>query len=849
MNRIFRRLQYLLHLRRHDRELAEEMEFHREMTVRHGGAGFGSALRLREEARDAWGWTWIDRLLQDVRYAARLLRRSPGFTIAAVSMLAVGIGANVAVFGFFDLMFFRPLDVREPATLLRFHRHSPDKYAYALPFPEMAFFRDHSRTLSAVIGLSQGRVSVEGEEKLIGAHFVTSNFFTELGGAARIGRVFDTKLDEKPGAEPVVVLAPGFWERHFGADPHVVGSTIRLNGKPATVIGVASRDFNGLSFDPPGIWAPLNAQPYFFAGSALLTDMSFESSGVQVWGRLGAQATPRMAEQELTLLAAELHKQYPEDIWRNEALVSEPGGYAKSLRIGNRRGTGSEGADAMYPVFALTSMLVLLILGVACCNLGNLLLARGVARAREIAIRLAVGAGAPRLARQLFTESLLLGLAGAAAGLGVGFVVLRGLLAMAEGPSWLDPTPDWRVALFAVAVGLGAAVFFGLMPAIQTARQRVRATLVRQILVGAQIAASCVLLIVAGLLGRALRHAISDNHGFEYQKVISIDAGLARHGYSPEKARAYLTLFESRLRALPGVESVSLALSPPLGRVSVAAQVNIDGREASIQLNRVTPEYFSTMKIPLLLGRNLSAGDKQAMVVSESLAHRLWPGKNPLGKGLEMGGNYTVVGISANARTVKPEDSDLTEAYFPIEKSDLPSLFLLARTAGRPEDTIRAISAIAHSIESSTAPEIVLLKNEFRRKVKNVEYGVLSVSALGLIAHLLACMGVLGLMAYAVSQRTKEIGIRMALGAKPRDVVFAVASQFLPAVATGMLLGIGAAVGISHMLRGMLYGISNLDPMTYFAAVAIFLATVTLAALFPARRALSIDPLRALRYD
>jgi predicted permease len=813
------------------------------------GKPLGNTLQLREEARDAWGWTWLDRFSQDLRYAARMLRKSPGFTSVAVLMLAIGIGVNVAVFGFFDLMVLRPLNVRDPATLLRFHRRAPQNYAFAMPYPEMAFFREHSRTLSAVLALNTTKLAVEGEEKQIDANFVTANFFSELGATPRLGRLLDPARDDAPGADPVVVLDQGFWQRHFGADPSVIGRTIHLNGQPATVIGMASSEFSGLSLNEPALYAPITQQPYFASGSHLLTDFPADGSGVRMWGRLQPGLAPKAAEEELRSLAAELRKQHPTGIWEKESLPSDPGGYAKSLMIGDRTGTGAEGRNELYPIFALVTTLGLLILTVACGNLGSLLLARGVAREREIAIRVAVGAGKGRLIRQLFTESLLLALLGSMAGLAVGCAVLRSLMVLTEGPAWLNSTPDWRVTLFALGAGFASAILFGLTPALQAARQRHRATIARQVLVGAQVAASCVLLIVAGLLGRALNHAMSTHPGFEYQQVISIDPGLARHGYSPTRAQAYMDTLQDRLRALPGVDSVSLALSPPLGRRSEIAGLDIDGRAVRIQINRVDPQFFQTMKVPLLRGRNLVRGETHAVIVSESLARGVWPGQDPLGKKFTMGEDYTIVGVAGTARLVKLEDSDSVEVYFPIALADLPSTFVLVKTSAAPEDLARAAATTAKAVDPNTFPEVQLMKTGFRQKLRGAESSALAVSVLGSIADLLACLGIVGVVAYAVSQRTREIGIRMALGARPAHILSVVLRQFSRPVAAGLLVGVGGAAALSGLLRGQLYGISNLDPMAYLGAMGVFAVTVAVAALWPARRALRVDPMRALRHE
>ena len=849
MSDFFRRLQYLLNRRRLDRALANDMEVHREMAARHGRSNFGNTLHLREEARDAWGWTWVERLSQDLGYAARMLRKSPGFTLVAILMLAIGIGVNVAVFGFFDLFVLRPLNVRDPGTLLRFHRRAQSPYAFALPYPEMAFFRDHSSTLSAVLAVNSTPVAVEGEEKQLKASFVTANYFRELGATPILGRLLDPARDESAGAEPVIVLGHGFWQRHFGADPMVVGKTIRLNGKPATVVGVSAGDFSGLSLSESPLWAPIAQLPYFAEGSRLLTDFSVESPGVQMWGRLQPGQNPRAAEEELRSLAAELRRQQPTAIWQDERLPSEPGAYAASSLIGNRRGTGAEERDPVYPVFALAGTLTLLILAVACGNLGSMLLARGVARQREIAIRVAIGAGSGRLIRQLFTESLLLALFGSLAGLAVGSAVLRTLLKISAAPPWLTAVPDWRVCAFALGAGFASAILFGLTPALQTGHQRHRATFTRQLLIGAQVAASCVLLIVAGLLARALDHATSAHLGFEYQQVVSIAPALGRYGYSPAKAQAYLDTLQDRLRALPGVQSLSLAVSPPLGNVSITSGIDVDGRPVNVGIDRVTPQFFETMKIPLLRGRNLRRGDGRVAVISESMARLAWPGKDALGQTVTLGEGYTVVGIAGSVQSVKFGDSDSVQAYFPIETSDLPAIYLLVRTSLSPQDLAKSALAATRALDPNTFPEVQLLSSAFREKLRGAEYSTLAVSVLGSIAQLLACLGIVGVVAYAVSQRTREIGIRMALGARPSQILSVVLRQFSRPVAAGLIAGAGAAAALSQLLRGRLYGISNLDPTAYLAAIALFLLTAAVAAMVPARRALRIDPLRALRHE
>jgi predicted permease len=597
MCELFRRFLYLLNRRRLDRELADEMEIHREMSLANGGDedNFGNTLRLREEARDAWGWTWIDRTLQDVRYSFRTMRRTPGFTAAAVLMLAIGIGVNVAAFGFFNVVMFRPLPLRDPETLVRLHRLAPREYSSDVPYPAMEFYREHSRTLSAILALDVGQLTIKGAEKPVKAFFVTGNFFSELGARAAFGRLLDAN-DEDGRAEPVAVLGYDYWQTHFGADSSVVGTTIRLNRKPVMVIGVVANDFSGFTFSLPDVWLPIVRQPDIVEGSKLLTSFSADGDGVDMWGRLRPGVTAKAAEEELRGLTAELRTRRPNDIWENESLLITPGGYAQNAG-GKERGSAPPPnlQSKLYPIFGLIGALALLILAVTCGNVGSLVLARGVSRQREIAIRTAVGASAGRLIRQLLTESLVLALAGSGAAVLLGSFVLQQMMVWTGAPAWLDVSPDWRVIAFTIGVAFAAAMLFGLTPALQLVRSFRRATRARQFLIGTQVAACCVLLVVAGLLARAIHHAITGNPGFEYKQVISVDPRLAIHGYSASAARAYLDRLQDRLRSLPGVRSVSLAVTPPLGNRRTTLGGEKDGRSFPIYLNRIDPDFFSTM--------------------------------------------------------------------------------------------------------------------------------------------------------------------------------------------------------------------------------------------------------------
>lgn len=837
MGELLRRIHYLLNRRKFDEELERDMEFHREMAARAGRRNFGNMLRLREDAREAWGWTWLDRLGQDLRYGVRILVSFPGFTLMAVLVLAIGIGVNVSAFSLFDMVALRQMPVRDPGSIVRLERRSPQNYTSEMPYPSLVFYRDHAKSLSAVIGvLGVPPMQIDDDMQLASASFATPNYFTELGTRAAYGRLMDPERDGKANADPVVVLNYGFWQRHFGGDPSVIGRVIHLNKKPATILGITPYAFASLGGQTPDIWIPMAQEPYFVDGSNLLNDPS--NSSVRMWGRLAPGVSAKMAEQELLALTNELRRQHPKDIWDNEYIQSSPGGHMQVIQ------------PQMYLVAAMVSVLTLLILAVSCANLGALLLARAVTREHEIGIRIAVGASRGRIFRQLCTESLLLAMLGASAGLGLGYVVLRVTLAQVDAPKWLTAMPDWRVLLFTVGMTALAAVFFGLAPALQMARQRQRKTIARQILVGTQVAASCVLLIVAGLLVRATQHALYTDPGFGYEQLLSIDAGLGRHGYTPAASQAYLDQMQSRMLAVPGVKSVSLVKLPPMGHAVSRMDTEVNGRQVEIYPNWVEPGFFKTMSIPLLQGRSFYSGEKKAVIVSESLAQKEWPGQNPLGQQYQNGDEKDiVVGVAGNAHVNAISEDDAVELYWPAQQEDMPDMVVMVRTSASPGSLPPVAKAISESLDPQLFPEIRQMKLLYRDNVLQVERVAMIVSLIGMVAVLLAGIGIIGLVAFTVSQRTKEIAIRIALGAKPAEVLATVLRQFTWPVALGLLTGVGFAATASKLLRKALYGVSNLDPMGFAGAIGVLLAIVAAAALVPAWRALRVDLAKALHYE
>ncbi len=837
MGELWRRILYLINRRRIDAELEADMEFHREMASRAGRSNFGNTLRMREQSREAWGWTWLDRLFQDLRYGIRILVRAPGFTLMAVLILAIGIGVNVSAFSVFNMVALKPLPVRDPASIVRLERRSLDQYTSEMAYPSFLFYQQHARTLSAAMAvLGVPPMQIDDDNLLTSASFVTPNYFAELGTHAAHGRLFEPTLDTSPSAPPAVILSYELWQHRFSGDPSVIGRVIHINKRPATIIGITPYAFASLGGQHPELWMPIAQQPYFIEGSKALTD--WNDSAVRMWGRLAPGVSANAAQQELRSLTDQLRKQHPEAVWDNEFIQSSPGGHLQVMQ------------PQMYRIAAMIAVLTLLILAVACANLGGLMLARAVSRQHEIGIRIAIGAGRARILRQLLTESLLLSSLGSVTGLALGCVVIRLLLTAPNTPRWLSATPDWRVLAFTAVTTFLAAAFFGLAPALQIARQRQQKTIVRQVLVAAQVAASCTLLIVAALLLRATQHALYTDPGFGYQQLISVDAQLGKHGYTPAAARAYLDQMQNRLRALPGVGMVSLVKLPPLGHTVSNSPTEINGRVVTIYPNWVDSGFFATMGIPLKTGRTFFAGEKHVVIVSESSARQQWPGQNPLGQQIGDGKTEdTVVGVAGDAHINAPNDDDAAEQYWPAQPDDMPSMVVIVRASGEPGSLTSAIKSISESLDPKAMPEIRQIKLLYRENVSRLEMIASAVSAIGLAAVCLAGIGLIGLVAFTVSQRTKEIAIRIALGARPGAVLAAVLHQYAWPVALGLIAGGSFAAFASRVLRVGLYGVSNLDPASYAAAIGALIAIVFAAAMLPARRALHLDLAKTLHYE
>jgi len=753
---------------------------------------------------------------------------------------------NITAFNIMDVMFFKPLAVRDPLSLVHLRAEAPTRSSTDVAYPEVAFYRDHNTIFSAVLAQTATHMTM-GEEATedVRVGVVSGNYFTDLGAGAAYGRVL-TAEDEKPDASPAVLLGYGFWQRRFGSDPSAVGCTIRFNQHPATVVGVLPYDFSGLNPEH-GVtneaWLVISKLRYFVPETKMLTSFDLEESHVQMSARLKPGFRLKTVEAALAPLAREFEQQHPAEVPKGERLIVSQGGYAVTLDPGDK---------GVVPVFAMFATLVLLILAATCGNLGNVLLGRAAARDREISIRLALGATRGRIVRQLMTESLLLALLGSAAGLFLSWVTSRPLVQWLGGASNLDLRPDWRTTLVSFALGAIACVLFGLPAARHAARQAHTMSRTRTIFMATQIITSCVLLVVAGLLVRGLHRILTTDLGYDYKHAVVIDPQLYAHAYTQVKAVGYMRDLQARVARAPGVESSALATVVPLGnRIWGGGQFESDsGAKVHVYLNAVSPNYFKTLAIPILRGRDFNENETGVVIVSESFARKMWSGKDPLQQTFTwQKKKLPVVGLSGNARTVALRDREGVELYFAAVDSDLTSAAMLVRTSRSPDAMSSLLRGLVRPLDPVLSPNVYALHFAFDDRISDTKKMASVVSGMGGLALLLALVGLYGVVSYTVTQRTKEIGIRMALGASRSKIVQTIASRFLLPVSLALIAGVGVAALLSIILRSQLFGMSNFDPLSYAAAIVALIATGILASALPARRALRVDPVEALRCD
>jgi predicted permease len=819
----------------------------------------------------------MDGLFQDLRYGVRMLLRSPGFTAVAVLALALGIGANAAIFSLINTVLLRPLPaVPDPDRLVATIVTSGAGSYNNLSYPDYLDYRERNDVFSGMLGHSLISVALGhgGQNDLLWGEIVTGDYFSVLGATPTLGRGFLPEEYRGEGSHPVVVIGHSLWQRRFASDPRIVGGTLTLNGRDFTVVGVAPAGFTGTEFAlGMDLWVPIMMHDTVMPGSDdLITNR--ERRWMKTIARLNPGVTIPQASAAMAIASERLAREHPDT---NR-------GVSMSV-VAERQGQFPSEAWGGISVGAFVALAVVgLVLLVACANVANLLLARAAARRREIGIRLALGAGRFRLVRQFLTEGLFLALLG-----GCGAVLLTlwvsDLLLSFHPPIpfnlALDYTPDGRVLLFTGAVSVLTAVIFGLAPALHASNpelvpllkgeggragaKRGRPSL-RSLLVVGQVGLSLVVLVSAGLFLKSLKNAATIDPGFRTKDILVTSFDLGLLGYTEEKGRAFQSELKRRVEALPGVASAALLDDLPLdynwnttGPILADGQpAPADGRGIYGLVGVVTPGLFETLGIPLVRGRDFTEHDDAnaaaVTILNETLAGRLWPGEDPIGKRVRFGGvdapTREVIGVARDARYKTLGEGPQPYLYRPVAQLYGSDLSLLVRSQGDPALLSDAVRREVRALDSRLPlSRLATMDEHMGFALWWTRMGAALASVFGALALVLAAVGLYGVLAYSVSQRTREIGIRMALGARPGDVVRLVVGDGLRLGLAGVGVGLLAGVLLGRVMSSLLYGVGSADPATFAGLALLLCATALLASYVPARRAARVDPMVALRQD
>ncbi len=827
----------------------------------------------------------METLIKDLRYALRTLRRSPLFVTVAAVTLAFGIGVNATIFTFVNAILLRPLPVESPEDLLAVYTSWPDETYATSSYPDYLDLRDQNEVFSDLIGHSMAiaTLSHESQSEIVVGEMVTGNYFEALGVRTARGRALAPGDDAKAGAPRVAVLGNGLWQRRFGGDPGVLGKTVNLSGESYEVVGVAPESFGGLM---PGLasdfWVPTVRVDEIDAAGQIHSvhgdpgRTSLERRGYRwLWlkGRLRQGIGHEQAEAQLGTVMARLAEEH--------ALTNEDRG-AAVLPVADVR-FHPDIDRVLSPAAAVLLGAVGLVLLIVCANLANMLLSRAQGRRREIAIRLALGAGRGRLMRQLLTESVLLSAFGGALAL----LLARwttGLLLAYQPPIpfslSLDMNLDGRVVLFTSLLTFGSAVVFGLVPALQASRPDLVPALkdgsgasagaarffsFKNVLVMAQVAISLVLLIAAALLGRGLAAARSIDLGFDPERVAAVQVNLRAYGYSDEQSEVFFRTLRERAAALPGAASAAVATRVPLDINHHNSSLFPDSLELTgdsgfaVEVSWVSPEYFETLGIPMLQGRSFHSGDRagapRVAIVNAAMARRFWDGE-ALGKRFWKGGldtePYEIVGVTADHKvSTVGEAEPKPMAHFARAQDGGSYGYVLARSAsGDAASLAAALRRTALEMDPQLAfTETTTLASLTEVSLYPVRAGAAMLGVFGLLALVLASVGLYGVIAYSVARRDREIGVRVAMGARPGDVVWLVVRGGMGLVAAGVAVGLGLAAGAGQFLSGVLYGTSAVDPLAFAGAVVVLTGVALAANFVPAARAARLDPLTALRQE
>jgi predicted permease len=801
--------------------------------------------------------------------------KSPGVTLVAVLTLAIGIGANTAIFSVVDAILWRPLPAPRPDRLVALYTTGADGAGYrTLSYPDYEHFRDNQKNFSGLAAYVRILVNLrEGDQiERIGSELVAGNFFGVLGVRAAAGRLISVEDDQGIGGRPVAVISHRMWRERFKSDPGVIGRTVNLNSNDYTVIGVAPAGYSSPLLDwgkQPDVWLPLSMQPQAMpTGSSV--DLLRDRAAVWLMavGRLKDGVDFKQGEAEIRTLAAQLESAWPK---------SNAGKKGVLLPAGQARFWPSYRQE-ITRFLTMLGVMVALVLLIACFNVANLLLARATERRKETAVRLALGAGRWRLARQWLTESLLLALLSSGVGLLLA-VWLMELLTSVQLPFKIrlamDLRLDPRVLGFTLLAAVATSLIFGLAPAWRAASLNLVGALkdsgdfggrlsrlsVGSLFVIAQVALSLTLLLGAGLLARSLWKLREINPGFNSERVMLADLDLDPREFSPEQGMRFYQRLLERVRALPGVESASLVKNAPIsmGRMTMPP-VAAEGREGdslAAEPGYISPGYFQTLGVRLTRGRDFDARDRgdaeRVVIVNQLLADRLWPNQDAIGRRMTFVGQrvpLTVIGVAPVMKYHALSESPTPYYYFPLFQRYLGSMMLQVRTAGEPIALGPAVRAATRETDPRVFPgEIGSVDKQIDLALSQPRMAATFSVMLGIVALTLAAMGLSGVIAYSVSRRTREIGVRMALGARPQDVLRLVVRQGMTLTLIGVSLGLILSLALTRLLKTLLFGVGVIDPATFIAVPLLLILVVLVACYAPARRAARVSPLVALRHD
>jgi predicted permease len=822
-------------------------------------------------------------LLQDLRYGWRMLLKTPGLTAIVAITLALGIAANAVIFSIVNGYLLRPLPVPHPEQIafLAAQQKGSSPLVYTFSYPDFVDFRAQAAPAADLFGFMPvlPGLSADGKADQMLASYVTGNYFTALKVQPLLGRLILPGEENQLGKTSVLVLGYSYWQKRFRGDPGVVGKQVRLNGKPAIVIGVVPKRFLGtLSVAEMDGYLPLSSGASLEQSPGDLMRHR-DSRMMRVMARLKPGVPFEQAQTSLNVIAERLAKQYPATD-KNVSVRVYREQLARPQPLGNNI------VAVMAGFFLLLAALVLLL---ACMNVANVLLARATVRRREMGLRAALGAGRGRLIRQMLTETTLLGLLGGAGGILVGNWLNPGdvsKLIDANLPIRLDLSFDWHVFAYAFGAAFLSGIVIGVWPAWGVSRVDIRSLLqeggrgdtagvgrhrVRNFLVAAQVAGSLILLVIAGLLVRSLQHAGSIHLGFDPNRVLNVTVDPHQIGYDEQQQREFYRQLEARARELPGVRSASLAFGTPMGNLNIvnAGAVSIEGHPVpagqqapTVFFNNVDARYFETMRVPLLRGRSFTDSDSQSApgvaIVNEIMVEQFWPHESPIGKRFTVkpfsapARSVQVVGVTANGKYAAIFEDPTAFFYVPLAQDFISMQTLQLRSSVPPETLIGPLRNEIHKL----APDLPIVATTTMRQVVDgtngtqiFRLGAYFAAAIGGLGLFLAVLGVYGVVSFAAVQRTREIGIRMALGGSERDVLRLVLRQGVGMVIAGLLVGLIAALALTRVMTRFLLDVSPSDPLTYLTVALLLTAIALLACWIPARRATRVDPSIALRYE